>query len=196
MYMHGGLHGAAVETIMSVQKALAAKGFNPGKIDGIMGPNTKTAIIAFQKANGLTADGIVGPLTSAKLFTAAAPAPATALAKTLATLAPLLSPATAAAHGAKAVASATANVLAKAVAQMKPADAPLTISAGGDQSGSPVPPFSAPSIFPSTIPIAENFPQGSAQGGTAPAAPAQDWLIPALLAAGAAFFLMGKKGKR
>lgn len=37
------------------------------KVDGIFGPQTKTAVMAFQGANGLTTDGIVGPLTLAKL---------------------------------------------------------------------------------------------------------------------------------
>jgi len=33
------------------------------KVDGVFGAKTRTAVITFQKAHGLTADGIVGPLT-------------------------------------------------------------------------------------------------------------------------------------
>ncbi|MGV0912444.1 NlpC/P60 family protein [Martelella sp. FOR1707] len=55
-----------------VQRQLAAAGFDPGPIDGIRGPKTIAAIRAFQAANGLTVDGIVGPETSSALF---APAP-------------------------------------------------------------------------------------------------------------------------
>ena len=35
--------------------------------DGIFGQKTKTAVISFQKANGLTPDGIVGPMTKGKI---------------------------------------------------------------------------------------------------------------------------------
>lgn len=55
-------------SILDIQKALAAKGFDPGGADGIWGRKTIKAIRAFQGAGGLTADGIVGPKTLAKLF--------------------------------------------------------------------------------------------------------------------------------
>ena len=55
-------------TILDVQKALIAAGFNPGSPDGVMGPRTRAAILAFQRAKGLEVDGIVGPVTAAALF--------------------------------------------------------------------------------------------------------------------------------
>lgn len=50
-----------------IQKALKAAGFYAGAIDGKLGPRTKKAVIDFQKANGLKADGKVGPKTLAAL---------------------------------------------------------------------------------------------------------------------------------
>ncbi len=55
-------------TILDVQKALIAAGFNPGSPDGVMGPRTRAAIMAFQRAKGLEVDSIVGPVTFAALF--------------------------------------------------------------------------------------------------------------------------------
>ena len=46
-----------------VQYALNREGFNCGEVDGIFGEGTKRQVIAFQKAKGLGADGIVGPKT-------------------------------------------------------------------------------------------------------------------------------------
>lgn len=54
---------------LEIQQALHAKGFDPGLHDGIMGARTRAAIRAFQDANGLVVDGIVGPITTDKLFT-------------------------------------------------------------------------------------------------------------------------------
>jgi uncharacterized protein (TIGR02594 family) len=54
--------------IRDIQQALARAGFDPGPIDGIRGRRIIQAIMAFQQANGLVADGIVGPQTAAKLF--------------------------------------------------------------------------------------------------------------------------------
>ena len=50
-----------------IQRALKNAGFYQGPVDGKIGPNTKEAIVKFQKAKGLKADGIVGKRTSAAL---------------------------------------------------------------------------------------------------------------------------------
>lgn len=52
----------------AIQTALRARGFDPGPVDGIMGRRTIAAIMAFQRANGLDVDGIVGPATAEALF--------------------------------------------------------------------------------------------------------------------------------
>ena len=56
-----------------IQQALKDKGFDPGPIDGVRGRLTIRATMDFQRANGLEVDGIVGPVTSAKLFGEGAP---------------------------------------------------------------------------------------------------------------------------
>lgn len=60
-------------TVMSIQRALIAKGFVPGEVDGIWGRRTIAAVKAFQAHAGLEVDGIVGPRTSAALFSGAVP---------------------------------------------------------------------------------------------------------------------------
>jgi len=72
--------GSRGESVKTLQERLNAKGFNAGSVDGIFGKNTRAAVMAFQKANGLAADGIVGKLTWAKLYdtTAALPSASTA----------------------------------------------------------------------------------------------------------------------
>ncbi len=50
-----------------VQTALKEAGFDPGAIDGKMGTKTKKAIMAFQNAVGLQADGKIGYKTLLKL---------------------------------------------------------------------------------------------------------------------------------
>ena len=52
---------------VSIQKALKSAGYYDGALDGKIGPGTRKAIKAFQKDNGLTADGIVGRSTWNKL---------------------------------------------------------------------------------------------------------------------------------
>lgn len=53
--------------IKQIQRALKKSGFYKGEIDGKTGPKTKEAIMKFQKARGLKADGVVGKRTSAEL---------------------------------------------------------------------------------------------------------------------------------
>jgi uncharacterized protein (TIGR02594 family) len=62
----------AVE-IADVQRALRARGYDPGREDGDAGPRTIAALQAFQRSAGLVPDGIAGPLTEAAL--AGAPEP-------------------------------------------------------------------------------------------------------------------------
>jgi peptidoglycan hydrolase-like protein with peptidoglycan-binding domain len=50
-----------------IQAALKNAGFYAGAVDGKIGPKTKKAIEAFQKAKGLKVDGKVGPKTWAEL---------------------------------------------------------------------------------------------------------------------------------
>lgn len=68
------------EDVRRLQQALALAGFSPGSIDGLMGPQTQSAVKAFQTANGLSVDGIAGPQTLGALgnalgFTQPAPQP-------------------------------------------------------------------------------------------------------------------------
>ncbi len=55
-------------TIVEIQKALAAKGFDPGALDGVWGRRTSAAVRAFQTSKGLLADGVVGPKTAKALL--------------------------------------------------------------------------------------------------------------------------------
>ena len=55
------------EDVRWAQARLNALGYNSGTPDGIFGPNTDKAVKAFQKAQGLSQDGDIGPLTWAKL---------------------------------------------------------------------------------------------------------------------------------
>lgn len=61
--------GSRGEYVTLLQTQLINRGYNVGSTgaDGVFGANTDSAVRAFQKANGLTVDGIVGPKTYAAL---------------------------------------------------------------------------------------------------------------------------------
>lgn len=55
--------GSRSDEVKKIQTALRDKGYFTSNIDGIFGTLTKNAVIAFQKDNGLTPDGIAGEKT-------------------------------------------------------------------------------------------------------------------------------------
>lgn len=55
--------GARGNITRLIQERLNSLGYNCGKVDGIFGARTHAAVIAFQKAHGLTTDSIVGQNT-------------------------------------------------------------------------------------------------------------------------------------
>ncbi|MFU0800520.1 MAG: N-acetylmuramoyl-L-alanine amidase [Xylanivirga thermophila] len=61
--------GVRGDDVSRVQQRLKDLGYYKYyKVTGYYGPITRQAVIDFQRANGLAADGIVGPNTSAKLY--------------------------------------------------------------------------------------------------------------------------------
>lgn len=63
--LRNGSKGTQVKVL---QWLLDESGFDPGKADGIFGQKTLAAVKAFQKAKGLTADGICGKNTWQKIL--------------------------------------------------------------------------------------------------------------------------------
>lgn len=59
--------GSSGAGVLSLQQRLKELGFDPNGVDGNFGPGTRTALIAFQKTNGLETDGKAGPNTLAAL---------------------------------------------------------------------------------------------------------------------------------
>ncbi len=59
--------GSTGQEVKNIQYRLREWGYYKGSIDGVYGQNTKNAVIKFQKANGLKADGIAGNATLAAI---------------------------------------------------------------------------------------------------------------------------------
>lgn len=60
-------YGAVGDNVRQLQQALLNAGFDPQGVDGVFGPLTQAAVIAFQQARGLEVDGVVGPQTAGAL---------------------------------------------------------------------------------------------------------------------------------
>ena len=81
--------GSRGDAVKALQQKLIALGYLTGTADGAYGSGTKSAVRAFQSANGLTADGTAGPQTLTVLDTAYAalsatsPTPAPAISDTI-----------------------------------------------------------------------------------------------------------------
>ena len=52
--------GATGSEVKEMQRRLKQWGYYDGAVDGVFGAGTKKAVVAFQKKNGITADGVVG----------------------------------------------------------------------------------------------------------------------------------------
>jgi peptidoglycan hydrolase-like protein with peptidoglycan-binding domain len=63
--LHNGSQG---EKVWQLQERLKELGYYTGEVDGQFGPGTKEAVIAFQKKNGLDADGLAGEETQKVLY--------------------------------------------------------------------------------------------------------------------------------
>jgi len=59
--------GSSGEAVKRLQADLSILGYSTQGVDGIFGGNTYNALLAFQRANGLNADGIVGANTTTAL---------------------------------------------------------------------------------------------------------------------------------
>lgn len=60
MFDSRGLIANGAVNARGVQQALLNAGFHVGKVDGVMGPQTKKMLVTFQKSKGLRGDGVIG----------------------------------------------------------------------------------------------------------------------------------------
>lgn len=56
-------YGSSGTEVTNIQTRLKSWGYYNGSVDGIFGTGTRSAVVAFQRKNGLTADGIAGSAT-------------------------------------------------------------------------------------------------------------------------------------
>lgn len=55
------------QTVMQIQEKLKQQGYDVGPVDGIMGPNTKQALMQFQQDKGIQGSGTLDQQTAAAL---------------------------------------------------------------------------------------------------------------------------------
>jgi peptidoglycan hydrolase-like protein with peptidoglycan-binding domain len=67
-------NGSQGETVIALQRQLRDLNLYEGAIDGIFGPKTEAAVVAFQRTNGLVQTGVFGELEN-KAIASAQPAP-------------------------------------------------------------------------------------------------------------------------
>lgn len=67
------VQGRHVDNLQGLLTGARSPAFDPGPIDGLAGARTRAAVVAFQSANGLAADAVVGPATWRALIAFAAP---------------------------------------------------------------------------------------------------------------------------
>ena len=62
-------YGSRGNYVCIAQDALINLGYNTGGLDGVFGSRTNTSVREFQRKNGLSVDGIIGPITWRTLMT-------------------------------------------------------------------------------------------------------------------------------
>jgi len=67
--------GSSGALVSWLEKRLASMTYQPGPADGSYDQRTKDAVIAFQKVEGLSRDGVAGPQVWARIFSASKPSP-------------------------------------------------------------------------------------------------------------------------
>ena len=60
-------YGSSGNEVKQIQTRLKSWGYYNGAVDGVYGSKTQAAVKSFQRANGLTADGVAGPKTLAAI---------------------------------------------------------------------------------------------------------------------------------
>ena len=78
------------DDVKAVQNKLNSLGYNCGTADGYYGNATRTAVISFQSAKGLTADGDVGPATWNALFSSSSTSTGSSYTRLLKVTSPLM----------------------------------------------------------------------------------------------------------
>ena len=168
--------------VAALQRELAGKGYYVGAVDGVAGPGTRTAISAYQHANGLPVTGepsgaILDRIRTASIKAAAKPAAQSAPVATAAKVAPdapAESVAAAASETEVAVLPASAVPTQPAKVAMAPAADPAPVTAapaaaaGSDQAAPPIESVIASNAEPLPVPAAKSTAPVTAKAAAKP----------------------------